>query len=147
MKCEGSGADLVGGAKACGGCGRAVGLGQRAAGETAHVAKETGAAAGKVGRGLVGGVKGFASGAKKRFSGSDGEKKEWPLRRRHLGPREWPGDSMAHGRLPTKVLTESGRYRIGLSVRWPTTIYGLRPYGGFRIGRSGTWCSYRSQPS
>ena len=41
-----------------------------------HVARETGAAAGKVGRGLVGGVKGFASGAKKGFKGEKDEKKE-----------------------------------------------------------------------
>ncbi len=76
MKCEGCGADLADTAKACGACGREVGLGHRAAGETAHVAKETGVAAGKVGRGLVGGVKGFAAGAKKGFKGSDEEKKE-----------------------------------------------------------------------
>jgi hypothetical protein len=76
MKCEGCGADLAESAKTCSSCGRAVGLGQRAAGETTHVARETGVVAGKVGRGLVGGVKGFASGAKKGFKGSDEEKKE-----------------------------------------------------------------------
>jgi hypothetical protein len=76
MKCEGCGADLADDAKTCTACGRAVGLGHRAAGETVHVAKETGVVAGKVGRGLVGGVKGFASGAKKGYKGSDEEKKE-----------------------------------------------------------------------
>jgi len=76
MKCEGCGAELVEGAKACSACGREVGLAHRAAGETMHVAKETGAVAGKVGRGLVGGVKGFASGAKKGFKGSEEEKKQ-----------------------------------------------------------------------
>jgi hypothetical protein len=76
MKCEGCGADLAEGAKTCGACGRAVGLGQRAVGETAHAAKETGVVAGKVGRGLVGGVKVFGSGVKKGFKGSEEEKKE-----------------------------------------------------------------------
>ncbi len=76
MKCEGCGADLAEGAKNCTACGRPVGLGQRAAGETVHVAKETGAFAGKVGRGVVGGLKGLGSGAKKGFKGSDEEKKE-----------------------------------------------------------------------
>jgi hypothetical protein len=76
MKCEGCGAELADNAKTCSGCGREVGLGHRAAGETVHVAKETGVVAGKVGKGLVGGVKGFASGAKKGFKGSDEEKKE-----------------------------------------------------------------------
>ena len=76
MKCEGCGAEVAENAKTCAACGRAVGLAHRAAGETVHVAKETGVVAGKVGRGLVGGVKGFASGAKKGFKGSEEEKKE-----------------------------------------------------------------------
>ncbi len=76
MKCEGCGAELAPEAKTCSACGREVGLGHRAAGETVHLAKETGAVAGKVGRGLVGGVKGFASGAKKGYKGSEEEKKE-----------------------------------------------------------------------
>jgi hypothetical protein len=76
MQCEGCGADLVEGTKTCGACGRVVGMGQRAMGETAHVAKATEVVAGKIGRGLVGGVKGLASGAKKGFKGSDAEKKE-----------------------------------------------------------------------
>lgn len=76
MKCEGCGAELAHDAKVCPACGREVGLGHRAGAETAHVAKETGAFAGKVGHGLVGGVKGFASGAKKGFKGSEEEKKE-----------------------------------------------------------------------
>ena len=76
MKCEGCGAELADTAKTCSACGRAVGIGHRAAGETTHVAKETGVVAGKVGRGLVGGVKGFAAGAKKGYKGSDEAKKE-----------------------------------------------------------------------
>lgn len=76
MKCEGCGADLAENATACSACGRAVGLGRRAAGETVHVAKETGVVAGKVGRGIVGGLKGLGSGAKKGFRGLDEEKKE-----------------------------------------------------------------------
>jgi hypothetical protein len=76
MKCEGCGAELVAGAKTCPACGRSVGFGQRAEAETVHVAEKTGEAAEKVGRGLVGGIKGFASGAKKGFKGSDKEKKE-----------------------------------------------------------------------
>ncbi len=75
MTCEGCQAPLPEGAKACPACGRPVSTGQRAAAETAHVAKETGVIAGKVGRGLVGGVKGFAAGAKKGFKGSEEEKK------------------------------------------------------------------------
>lgn len=74
MKCDGCGAELPDGAKHCTACGREVGLGQRAGAETARVAKETGVVAGKVGRGLVGGVKGFASGAKKGFKGEKDEK-------------------------------------------------------------------------
>jgi len=75
MKCEGCGGELPPAAKACPACGRAVGFGQRAGAETVHVAEKTGEVAGKVGRGIVGGVKGFASGAKKGFKGSDEEKK------------------------------------------------------------------------
>ncbi len=75
MKCEGCSADLPEGAKSCPACGRAVGIGQRAGAETVHVAKETGEVVGKVGRGIVGGVKGFGSGVKKGFKGSDEEKK------------------------------------------------------------------------
>lgn len=76
MKCEGCGADLAEGAKACASCGRPASFGQRAGAESMHVAKETGVLAGKVGRGIVGGVKGFGSGAKKGFKGSEEEKKE-----------------------------------------------------------------------
>lgn len=76
MKCEGCGAELMSGAKNCPKCGREIGLGTRAGAETVHVAKETGQAAEKVGRGLVGGVKGFAAGAKKGFKGSDEEQKQ-----------------------------------------------------------------------
>jgi predicted amidophosphoribosyltransferase len=76
MKCEGCGADLAPNAKSCAACGRPTTFGQRAEDETVHVAEKTGEAAGKVGRGIVGGVKGFASGAKKGFKGSDEEKKE-----------------------------------------------------------------------
>ena len=75
MKCEGCSAELPVGAKTCPACGRAVGLGQRAEAETVHVAEKTGEVAGKVGRGLVSGVKGFASGAKKGFKGEEPEKK------------------------------------------------------------------------
>jgi hypothetical protein len=75
MKCEGCGAELAETAKTCNACGRAVGMGQRAAGETTHLAKETGVIAGKVGHGIVGGLKGLGSGAKKGFKGSDEEKK------------------------------------------------------------------------
>jgi hypothetical protein len=76
MKCEGCGGELPPGAKTCPACGRAVSFGKRAESETVHVAEETGKVAGKVGHGIVGGVKGFASGAKKGFKGSDEEKKE-----------------------------------------------------------------------
>lgn len=76
MKCEGCGAELADTAKSCPACGRAVGLGQRAGGETVHVAEKTGEVAGKVGRGILGGVKGLASGAKKGFKGSEDEKKQ-----------------------------------------------------------------------
>ncbi len=76
MKCEGCGAELPAGAKNCTGCGRAVGFGQRAGAETVHVAEKTGEVAGKVGRGIVGGVKGLASGAKKGYKGEEPEKKE-----------------------------------------------------------------------
>jgi hypothetical protein len=76
MKCEGCGTELMSGAKNCPKCGREIGLGTRAGAETVHVAKETGEVAGKIGHGLVGGVKGFASGAKKGFKGSDEEKKQ-----------------------------------------------------------------------
>lgn len=75
MKCEGCGAELAEGAKACAACGRPVGMGQRAGAEAVHVAEKTGEVAGKVGRGVVGGLKGLASGAKKGFKGSDEEKK------------------------------------------------------------------------
>lgn len=75
MKCEGCGADLPEMAKSCPGCGRAVGLGQRAGAETVHVAERSGEVAGKIGRGILGGAKGLASGAKKGLKGSDEEKK------------------------------------------------------------------------
>jgi hypothetical protein len=73
MKCEGCGAELAQGAKSCAACGRAVGFGQRAEAGTVHAAEKTGEVAGKVGRGIVGGMKGLASGAKKGFKGSDAE--------------------------------------------------------------------------
>ena len=76
MKCEGCGAELAADAKACAACGRAVGFGRRAEAETVHVAEKTGEVAGKIGHGLVGGMKGLASGAKKGFKGSDEEKKQ-----------------------------------------------------------------------
>lgn len=76
MKCEGCGAELAPDAQKCATCGRPMTFGQRAGSETMHVAEKTGEVAGKVGRGLVGGVKGFASGAKKGFKGSDEEKKD-----------------------------------------------------------------------
>jgi hypothetical protein len=75
MKCEGCGADLAEGAKSCTACGRPVTMGQKAGAETVHVAEKTGEVAGKVGRGLVGGLKGLGSGAKKGFKGSEDEKK------------------------------------------------------------------------
>lgn len=75
VKCEGCGAELGASAKVCTGCGREVGLGRRVEAETVHVAEKTGEAAGKVGRGLLGGVKGLAAGAKKGLHGSDDEKK------------------------------------------------------------------------
>ena len=76
MKCEGCGAEMPDGAKICAACGREATFGHRAGAETVHVAKETGVVAGKLGRGLVGGVKGFASGAKKGFQGEKDEKKD-----------------------------------------------------------------------
>ena len=76
MKCEGCGAELAADAKSCSACGRAVGFGRRAEAETVHVAEKTGEVAGKIGHGLVGGMKGLASGAKKGFKGSDEEKKQ-----------------------------------------------------------------------
>jgi hypothetical protein len=76
MKCEGCGAELPESAKSCQACGRQVGLGQRTGAETVHVAEKTGEVAGKVGRGILGGVKGLASGAKKGFKGEGAEKKE-----------------------------------------------------------------------
>lgn len=75
MKCEGCGAELVDGAKACSACGRQVGMGQRAAGESVKVAKETGAAAEKVGKSLWGGVKTLGSKTKKEIEHLDGDKK------------------------------------------------------------------------
>lgn len=75
MKCEGCGAELAEGAKACSACGRQVGFGQRAEAGTVHAAEKTGEVAGKVGRGIVSGVKGLASGAKKGFHGKDEEQK------------------------------------------------------------------------
>jgi hypothetical protein len=75
MKCEGCGAELAEGAKSCPSCGRVVTFGQRAGAETVHVAEKTGEVAGKVGRGIVGGMKGLASGAKKGYKGSEEEKK------------------------------------------------------------------------
>jgi len=76
MKCEGCGAELAEGAKSCTACGRHVGFGQRAEAGTVHVAEKTGEVAGKVGRGIVGSMKGLASGAKKGFKGSDEEQKQ-----------------------------------------------------------------------
>ncbi len=76
MKCEGCGAELAEGAKTCAACGRETSSSQRAGSATMHVAKETGVVAGKVGHGLVGGLKGLASGAKKGYKGSEEEKKE-----------------------------------------------------------------------
>ena len=76
MKCEGCGAEMADGARFCNACGREATLGHRAGAETVRVAKETGVVAGKVGKGLVGGVKGFASGAKKGFKGEKDEKKD-----------------------------------------------------------------------
>ena len=75
MKCEGCGADLAEGAKSCPACGKPVTFGQKAGAETVHVAEKTGEVAGKVGHGIVGGLKGLGSGAKKGFKGSDDEKK------------------------------------------------------------------------
>lgn len=75
MNCEGCGAQLPEGAKTCTACGRVVSFGQRAEAGTVHVAEKTGEVAGKVGRGIVGGVKGLAHGAKKGFKGSEDEKK------------------------------------------------------------------------
>jgi hypothetical protein len=75
MKCEGCGAELVDGARACSACGRQVGMGQRAAGESVKVAKETGAAAEKVGKSLWGGVKTLGSKTKKEIEHLDGDKK------------------------------------------------------------------------
>ncbi|HZY91885.1 MAG TPA: hypothetical protein VFG07_03800 [Thermoplasmata archaeon] len=75
MKCEGCGAELAEGAKACAACGRPVGFGQKAAGETIHVAKETEAVAGKIGKGLWSGAKSLGSSAKKGLKGSEEEKK------------------------------------------------------------------------
>ncbi len=76
MKCEACGADLVDAAKNCPKCGHEVGLGHRAGAETVHVAEKTGEVAGKVGRGIVGGMKGLAHGAKKGYQGEDAEKKD-----------------------------------------------------------------------
>jgi len=76
MKCEGCGMELAEGTKKCTGCGREVGFGRRAEAETVHVAEKTGEVAGKVGRGIVGGLKGLGSGAKKGFKGSEEEKKQ-----------------------------------------------------------------------
>ncbi len=76
MKCEGCGAELAPNAKTCTACGRATTFGQRAGAETEHVAEKTGEVAGKVGRGIVGGVKGFAAGAKKGYKGSDEDKQQ-----------------------------------------------------------------------
>jgi hypothetical protein len=74
MKCEGCGAELVEGARACSACGRQVGVGQRAAGESVKVAKETGAAVEKAGKSLWGGVKTLGSKAKKELEHSDDKK-------------------------------------------------------------------------
>ena len=73
VKCDGCGAELPLGAKNCPGCGRPVSFEKRAESETAHRAEETGKVAGKIGQGIVDGVKGLASGAKKGLKGS-GEK-------------------------------------------------------------------------
>ncbi len=62
------------GTHACPKCGRATSFGQRAGAETAHVAEKTGEVAGKVGHGIVGGVKGLASGVKKGFKGEEEKK-------------------------------------------------------------------------
>lgn len=75
MKCEGCGKDLPEGARVCPACGRALSVGQRAEAGTVHAAEKTGEVAEKVGRGILGGVKGLASGAKKGFKGSEEEKK------------------------------------------------------------------------
>ena len=76
MKCPACGAEVVDGSRTCSACGKELSLGTRAAGETVHVAKETGVVAGKVGRGILGGAKGLASGAKKGFKGSPEEEKK-----------------------------------------------------------------------
>jgi hypothetical protein len=76
MKCEGCAAELPEGARACPACGRSVGIAQRAGAESMHVAEKAGEVTGKVGRGIVGGVKGFAAGARKGFKGSEDEKKQ-----------------------------------------------------------------------
>lgn len=76
MKCTGCGAELPDGAKACAGCGRAVGVGQKAEAETAKLAKETGAAAEKVGKGIWGGAKSLGAAAKKEFKHSDEKKSQ-----------------------------------------------------------------------
>jgi hypothetical protein len=73
MKCEGCGSEVAETAKTCPACGHAVGFGRRAEAETMRVAEKTGEVAGKVGRGILGGVKGMASGAKKGFKGQDQE--------------------------------------------------------------------------
>lgn len=76
MQCPACGAEVVDGSRNCAKCGKEIPLGTRAAGGTVHVAKETGAVAGKVGRGILGGAKGFAAGAKKGFKGSEEEEKK-----------------------------------------------------------------------
>jgi hypothetical protein len=53
-----------------------VTVGQRLVGDSQSAAKETGVVVGKLGRGVVGGAKGFASGVKKGFRGSDDSKDE-----------------------------------------------------------------------
>ncbi|MGI0140292.1 MAG: zinc ribbon domain-containing protein [Thermoplasmata archaeon] len=76
MKCPACGAEVADGSKNCAKCGAELSMTTRAMGGTKHVAAETGAVAGKLGHGLVGGVKGFASGAKKGFNKGGSDKSE-----------------------------------------------------------------------
>jgi hypothetical protein len=73
MNCDGCGAELVDGAKRCGACRRAVGLGHRAEAEMMHAASETGPAIGNAGHKLVGGLEGIGSRAKKEFKRTNDE--------------------------------------------------------------------------
>jgi len=76
MQCTGCRAELPEGAHVCPACGREVTVGQRMVGDSQSAARETGVVVGKLGRGVVGGAKGFASGVKKGFRGSDDSKDE-----------------------------------------------------------------------